>query len=76
MTTQTDRYQQYALPEFPDFVVIDTTYRCNVICGMCHLASKAFHIPANPHISIDLVERMIPLLKNAGVCFSWAGASP
>jgi hypothetical protein len=58
-TTQTDRYQQYALPEFPDFVVIDTTYRCNVICGMCHLTSKTFHIPANPHISIELVKRAI-----------------
>lgn len=76
MTTQTDRYQQYALPEFPDFVVIDTTYRCNVICGMCHLASKAFHIPANPHISIDLVERMIPLLKKCRSVFLLGRGEP
>jgi MoaA/NifB/PqqE/SkfB family radical SAM enzyme len=61
-TNESDSYQSYALSESPDFVVIDTTYKCNVVGGMCHLNSKDFKIPENPDISLDLIERMIPLL--------------
>ena len=64
MSPGIDLYQDYFLPEFPDYVVVDTTYTCNVVCGMCHLSSKDFKIPANPHISVDLIKKMVPLLKN------------
>jgi MoaA/NifB/PqqE/SkfB family radical SAM enzyme len=56
-------YDEFALEEYPDCVVIDTTYACNVICGMCHLASPDFKIPKIPHISMQLIERMMPLLQ-------------
>jgi MoaA/NifB/PqqE/SkfB family radical SAM enzyme len=73
---QHDSYQNYAIAEFPDFIVIDTTYKCNVVCGMCHLASKDFKIPANPHISMDLIERLIPLLKKSRSVFLLGRGEP
>jgi MoaA/NifB/PqqE/SkfB family radical SAM enzyme len=61
-------YDQYALDVLPD-VVIDTTYACNVMCKMCHLYSPDFKIPKSPHISFDLISRMIPLFQKARSVF-------
>jgi MoaA/NifB/PqqE/SkfB family radical SAM enzyme len=76
MSTDTDRYQDYVLPEYPDYVVVDTTYTCNIICGMCHLSSNDFRIPANPHISVDLIRRMLPLLKKSRTVFLLGRGEP
>jgi MoaA/NifB/PqqE/SkfB family radical SAM enzyme len=75
-TEPTGNDQDYALAEFPDFVVIDTTYRCNVICGMCHLNNKDFKIPEVPHISLELIERMIPLLRKSRSVFLLGRGEP
>jgi MoaA/NifB/PqqE/SkfB family radical SAM enzyme len=41
---------------------------------MCHQDSPTFQIPKTPHISIDLVHRLIPLIKQApSVYFLGAG---
>ncbi|MGE4061473.1 MAG: radical SAM protein [Sphingomonadales bacterium] len=76
MSTKADVYKDYFLPEFPDYVVIDTTYTCNVVCGMCHLSSKDFKVPANPHVSVGLIERMIPLLKKTRSVFFLGRGEP
>lgn len=75
-SAQDDRYPGYAVAEYPDFVVIDTTYKCNVVCGMCHLASKDFPIPPDPHVSMALIERMIPLLRRSRSVFLLGRGEP
>lgn len=75
-SAQDDRYLNYSVAEFPDFVVIDTTYKCNVVCGMCHLANKDFPIPPDPHISMALIERMIPLLRRSRSVFLLGRGEP
>jgi len=57
--------ERYILEKYPETVAIDTTYVCNLKCKMCHQASKEFKIPANPHISMALVKRLLPLCKDA-----------
>jgi MoaA/NifB/PqqE/SkfB family radical SAM enzyme len=76
MSTGIDPYQDYVLPEYPHYVVVDTTYTCNIVCGMCHLSSNYFKIPANPHISVDLIKIIIPLLKTSRTVFLLGRGEP
>lgn len=62
MPQQNDKY---VLKEYPECIVLDTTYRCNLKCKMCHQSSDSYKIPKNPDVRFELVERLIPLLKNA-----------
>jgi MoaA/NifB/PqqE/SkfB family radical SAM enzyme len=54
---------KYYLETDPGCIIIDTTWLCNLKCHMCHQDSPAFKVPEKPHISIELVERMLPLIR-------------
>lgn|GEM_PF-3322907 len=62
MPQQNDKY---VLKEYPECIVLDTTYRCILKCKMCHQSSASYRIPENPDVSFELVESLIPLLKHA-----------
>jgi MoaA/NifB/PqqE/SkfB family radical SAM enzyme len=57
---------QYVLKHFPQTIVIDTTYLCNLTCKMCHQNGDDFVMPQEPHISVELIDRLLPLCKDSG----------
>lgn len=67
---------KYALEKYPDCVVLDTTWVCNLQCKMCHQDSPTFKIPKTPHISIDLVKRLIPLLRKSPSVYMLGAGEP
>jgi MoaA/NifB/PqqE/SkfB family radical SAM enzyme len=57
---------KYFLEKYPETIVIDTSYLCNLQCKMCHQNSDDFKMPDKPHIELDLVKRLLPLCKDSG----------
>jgi len=58
--------KRYILEKYPGTIVIDTSYVCNLKCKMCHQNSDQFSMPEKPHISIELIKRLLPLCKDSG----------
>ena len=60
------KYADYVLDKFPESIVIDTTYVCNLTCKMCHQNGDDFKMPVEPHIKMELVDKLLPLCKDSG----------
>jgi MoaA/NifB/PqqE/SkfB family radical SAM enzyme len=69
-------YDKYALTSNPECIVIDTSWVCNLECKMCHQAAPDFSIPESPHISIELVKRLIPLLRTTKSVYMLGAGEP
>jgi molybdenum cofactor biosynthesis enzyme MoaA len=58
--------QKYVLNTYPETIVLDTTYLCNLTCKMCHQNGDDFVMPSDPHIGMDMINKLLPLCKDSG----------
>ena len=73
------RARSAILPEVkahPECIVIDTTYKCNTVCHMCHLFAPGFETPEVPHVSMEMVDRLIPLIEQTESVFLLGHGEP
>lgn len=67
LTKKSDSYlEKYVLNIYPETIVLDTTYLCNLTCKMCHQNGDDFVMPADPHIGMDLINKLLPLCRDSG----------
>ena len=59
-------YNKYKTDKFPTTVNIELTTLCNLNCRMCGHSSSSFKSGKNPNISMEAIERVLPIAQKAG----------
>ena len=60
----------------PDYIAIDTTYRCNLACSFCFMAKSALRKPAKKELTLAAWKKFIDTLSSKPREFYIAGGEP
>jgi len=60
----------------PDYIAIDTTYRCNLACSFCFMNKSALRKPAGKELSLAAWKKFIDTLSSKPREFYIAGGEP
>ena len=63
-------------PLNPDYIAIDTTYRCNLACSFCFMTKSASRIPPGRELSLAAWKKFIDSLSRKPREFYIAGGEP